>query len=221
MTAAVYAPTRRDLERKLRRLIADGSRLERSRSRRGNRNEPREKSAEGLGEPFSTLTLISDRSNGRPWSRHTTDGSALFEHTYESRVADYQISWFGDEEERSVQFSTWIVSPVGVEKQASTLRDAGDPSDYHPPKITIRSMTELRQTDHVGSFSGGGPDSPLVEGRTTMDISVYYVRVARQEVGWYDRADIAIHHDGVQGLDRYKTDPIPDVAITVTPDHRS
>ena len=175
-----FKPTRKRLEQKVRRIIRKGSGLPINHVIPGNKNAP--KSFDGS---FAVVTLINDIRLGYPYYKYRDDPSETQEISWESRLATYNIVYFGDEidgenvTEYPQNFQTWIISTEGILYQQRN-------------DIDIKSHTDIRQSDE---------HSDIWESRAGMDIEISYKRVATREIGWVDNVDIFVHHRDNPSID--------------------
>ena len=173
-----FKPSRKTLERRVRRLIRVGSELPVNRVIPGNENAP--KPSPGS---FAKVTLINDVRIGYPYYKYRDDPAETQEITWESRIANYNIVFFGDEGPSIIEypqnFQIWIISTAGILLQKHL-------------DITIKSHTDIRQSD---------AHSDIWESRAGMDIEVAYKRVAEREIGWIDNVDIHVHHRDNPSID--------------------
>ena len=174
-----YKPSRKILERRVRKMVALGSGLPPSNVIPGNENNPKP------SDSFAVLTLLSDDRIGFPYYRYDDHASETSEVIWESRRAEYQIMFFGDELERAnvleypQNLQMWIVSTDGVLEQ-------------HRLDIVFHSHTDIRQADH---------HADIWESRASMDVVVTYKRVSSRDVGWIDKVDILVHHRDNPSID--------------------
>ena len=166
-----YSPTQDELEKRLREIIALGSRLPRSMVIDANKNAPDPKAT------YATILLITD--NRRGWGTHIyidrKEDEDVDEYASECREAVYDITWFGDESvDCAKEFSKWLTSSPGI--LAAQRR-----------KITFVGYTEVRQNDQVVDGQW--------EKRAIITITFAYDLVAVHNVGRIESVEIIVNKD--------------------------
>ena len=163
----MIVPTTNVLENVVRAWIAEGSELDRKRVLTGNRDTP---APTGV---YATVTPITDKRDGTPWSNVEPDGTVL---TFESRTFKYSVQWYRDGgADRARAFLTWAGGPLGT--TAATRHG-----------ITFRRASELRQMDM--------PVSGAWESRVGADLTVGVVTMdARPGFGSFEHVTLVVVPD--------------------------